>query len=161
MKKRLFAVLAAVALVSGCATSSSNQDVAEEEDAAKQAAEQTVEQQSEAFVQNAKDRVFFGFDKSNLCPEAIKVLKVQAEYLKANPEKQIVIEGHTDDRGTREYNLALGERRAVAVKNYLISRGIDADRIRVISYGKERPAVVGANEAAWAQNRRAVTLVKD
>ena len=162
MKKRLFAVLATVALLSGCATSSGvDQDIPEEEDAAKQATEQTVEQQSEAFVQNAKDRVFFGFDKSNLSAEAVKVLKVQAEYLNANPEKQIVIEGHADDRGTREYNLALGERRAVAVKNYLISRGVEADRIRVISYGKERPAVVGANEAAWAQNRRAVTLVKD
>lgn len=163
MKKRLFAVLAAVALISGCA-STTPVDEEETENMAAQQQQEAVEQaegQGEAFVQNAKDRVFFGFDKSNLSAEAVKVLKVQAEYLKANPEKQIVIEGHTDDRGTREYNLALGERRAIAVKNYLISRGVDADRIRVISYGKERPAVVGANEAAWAQNRRAVTLVKD
>ncbi|MBO4643167.1 MAG: peptidoglycan-associated lipoprotein Pal [Alphaproteobacteria bacterium] len=156
MKKRLFAVLAAVAMLSGCFATTSNGDNEFEEDENQQVAEQ-----SEAFVQNAKDRVFFGFDKSNLSAEAVKVLKVQAEYLKANPEKQIVIEGHADDRGTREYNLALGERRAVAVKNYLISRGVAADRIRVISYGKERPAVVGANEAAWSQNRRAVTMVKD
>ena len=156
MKKRLFAVLGAVALLSGCFATTSSGDNEFEEDENQQIAEQ-----SEAFVQNAKDRVFFGFDKSNLSAEAVKVLKVQAEYLKANPEKQIVVEGHTDDRGTREYNLALGERRAVAVKNYLISRGVDADRIRVISYGKERPAVVGANEAAWSQNRRAVTMVKD
>ena len=156
MKKRLFAVLGAVALLSGCFATTSNGDNEFEEDENQQVAEQ-----SEAFVQNAKDRIFFGFDKSNLSAEAVKILKVQAEYLKANPEKQIVIEGHTDDRGTREYNLALGERRAVAVKNYLISRGVDADRIRVISYGKERPAMVGANEAAWSQNRRAVTLVKD
>ena len=159
MKKRLFAVLAAVALISGCASTSSDDNEFDDTDA--QEAAQQAEEQSEAFVQNAKDRVFFGFDKSNLSAEAVRVLKVQAEYLKANPEKQIVIEGHADDRGTREYNLALGERRAVAVKNYLISRGVDADRIRVISYGKERPAVVGANEAAWSQNRRAVTLVKD
>ncbi|MBO4519957.1 MAG: peptidoglycan-associated lipoprotein Pal [Alphaproteobacteria bacterium] len=156
MKKRLFAVLAAVAMLSGCFATTSNGDNEFEEDENQQVAEQ-----SEAFVQNAKDRVFFGFDKSNLSAEAVKVLKVQAEYLKANPEKQIVVEGHADDRGTREYNLALGERRAVAVKNYLISRGVAADRIRVISYGKERPAVVGANEAAWSQNRRAVTMVKD
>ena len=155
MKKRLFAVLAAVALISGCASTSGDNEI---DDADAQEAAQQAEEQSEAFVQNAKDRVFFGFDKSNLSAEAVRVLKVQAEYLKANPEKQIVIEGHADDRGTREYNLALGERRAVAVKNYLISRGVDADRIRVISYGKERPAVVGANEAAWSQNRRAVTL---
>ena len=158
MKKRLFAVLAAVALISGCASTSGDNEI---DDADAQEAAQQAEEQSEAFVQNAKDRVFFGFDKSNLSAEAVRVLKVQAEYLKANPEKQIVIEGHADDRGTREYNLALGERRAVAVKNYLISRGVDADRIRVISYGKERPAAVGANEAAWSQNRRAVTLVKD
>lgn len=155
MKKRLFAVLAAVALISGCASTTPVESEADDF-----AAQQDAEQ-SEAFVQNAKDRVFFGFDKSNLSAEAVKVLKVQAEYLKANPDTQVVVEGHTDDRGTREYNLALGERRAVAVKNYLISRGVDADRIRVISYGKERPAVVGANEAAWSQNRRAVTLVKD
>ena len=88
-------------------------------------------------------------------------MKAQAEWLQANPDTNVIVEGHTDDRGTREYNLALGERRAVAVKNYLISRGVDAERIKTISYGKERPAVVGANEAAWAQNRRAVTVVKD
>ena len=157
MKKRLFAVLAAVTMLSGCfATTSNGDNEFEDEDIQNQAAEQ-----SEAFVQNAKDRVFFGFDRSNLSTEAIKILKAQADYLKANPRKTITIEGHTDDRGTREYNLALGERRAVAVKNYLISRGIDANRIKVISYGKEKPAMVGANEAAWSQNRRAVTLVKD
>ena len=157
MKKRLFAVLAAVAMLSACSSATPNGEEFEDEDIARQ---QPAEQ-SEAFVQNAKDRVFFGFDRSNLSAEAVKVLRVQADYLKANPEKKITIEGHTDDRGTREYNLALGERRAVAVKNYLISRGVDADRIKVISYGKEKPAMVGANEAAWSQNRRAVTIVKD
>lgn len=158
MKKRLFAAFAAVALLSGCASSSK---VAEDSSTTVKGAPQYEEQQNEAFVQNAKDRVFFGFDKSNLSAESVNVLKAQAEWLKANPDTKVVVEGHTDDRGTREYNLALGERRAVAVKNYLISRGVNADRIRVISYGKERPAVVGANEAAWAQNRRAVTVVRD
>lgn len=156
MKKQLFAALAAVALVSGCASTAPV-----EEDVMVSVTVEEEAGQNEAFVQNAKDRVFFGFDKSNLTPEAVGILKTQAEWLKANPEKKVVVEGHTDDRGTRDYNLALGERRAVAVKNYLISRGVDADRIRVISYGKERPAVVGANEAAWSQNRRAVTVVKD
>ncbi len=156
MKKQLFAALAAVALVSGCASTAPV-----EEDVMVSVTVEEEAGQDEAFVQNAKDRVFFGFDKSNLTPEAVAILKTQAEWLKANPEKKVVVEGHTDDRGTRDYNLALGERRAVAVKNYLISRGVDADRIRVISYGKERPAVVGANEAAWSQNRRAVTVVKD
>ena len=157
MKKQLFAALAAVALVSGCASTTTD---TVEEDVAVSITYET-DGQDEAFVQNAKDRVFFGFDKSKLSADSIAVLKTQAEWLKANPEKKVVVEGHTDDRGTRDYNLALGERRAVAVKNYLISRGVDADRIRVISYGKERPAVVGANEAAWSQNRRAVTVVRD
>ena len=155
MKKRLFAVLATVALLSGCATSSGADQDIEDEDVARQ------EQQSEAFAHNAKDRVLFGFDKSNLTPEAIKILKVQLEFLKANPEKKILIEGHTDERGTREYNQALGYRRATAVKNYLVSHDIEESRIDIISYGMEKPAVAGANEAAWAQNRRAVTLVKD
>lgn len=158
MKKRLFAAFAAVALLSGCASSSK---VAEDSSMTVKGAPQYEDQQNEAFAQNAKDRVFFGFDKYALSAEARNVLKAQAEWLKANPDTKVVVEGHTDDRGTREYNLGLGERRAVAVKNYLISRGVAADRIRVISYGKERPAVVGANEAAWAQNRRAVTVVKD
>ena len=161
MRRHIFAALAAVALVSGCA--STTPEVEEEEEVVVSAVEvEEVEpQEDEAFVQEAKDRVFFGFDKSNLTADAVAVLKNQAEWLKANPETTVVIEGHTDDRGTRDYNLALGERRAVAVKNYLISQGVDADRIQVISYGKERPAVVGANEAAWSQNRRAVTVVKD
>ncbi len=160
MKKRLFAAFATVALLSGCA---STETVVVEDESMIGAAPYQYEQaeQSEAFVQDAKDRVFFGFDKSSLDAAAVNTLKTQAEWLKANPKATVVIEGHADDRGTREYNLALGERRAVAVKNYLISRGIEANRIRVISYGKEFPAVVGANESAWAQNRRAVTIVKE
>ena len=159
MKKRLVAVLAAMALVSACAST----DTVDEESSSMTTvgASADVAAQDQNFVQNAKDRVFFGFDKSNLNEEARNVLKAQAEWLQANPEKNVVVQGHTDDRGTREYNIALGERRAVAVKNYLISAGVNADRIDVISYGKERPAVIGANEAAWAQNRRAVTVVKD
>lgn len=155
MKTRFLAVLASLALVSACA---STESVEESSSTTSQA---VVEGQNEDFAQTAKDRVFFGFDKSSLTSEAVNTLKAQAEWLQANPDTNVIVEGHTDDRGTREYNLALGERRAVAVKNYLISRGVDAERIKTISYGKERPAVVGANEAAWAQNRRAVTVVKD
>ena len=151
MKKHLIAAFAAVALVWGCA---SNAPV--EEDVNVNVA---VEEGQES-VMNAKDRVYFGFDQYNLTNEAMEVLQEQARFLVDNPEASVVVEGHTDDRGTRDYNLALGERRAVSVKNYLIANGVDAGRIRVISYGKERPAVVGANEAAWAQNRRAVTVVK-
>ena len=155
MKTRFLAVLASLALVSACASTESV------EEASATTSQAVVEGQNEDFAQTAKDRVFFGFDKSSLTSEAVNTLKAQAEWLQANPDTNVIVEGHTDDRGTREYNLALGERRAVAVKNYLISRGVDAERIKTISYGKERPAVVGANEAAWAQNRRAVTVVND
>ena len=110
------------------------------------------------FYVNVGDRVFFDFDKSEIKPEAADVLKRQAAWLQKYPNKTIVVEGHCDERGTREYNLALGERRANAVREYLISLGVAAARIETISYGKERPAVLGSNESAWSQNRRAVTL---
>ncbi|AFK52747.1 MAG: peptidoglycan-associated lipoprotein [Tistrella sp.] len=109
--------------------------------------------------QTAGDRVFFELDSSSLTAEGRQTLSVQADFLRANPAQRIVIEGHADERGTREYNLALGDRRATAAKNYLVALGISPDRIETISYGKERPAVLGSDEAAWAQNRRAVTVL--
>ena len=112
------------------------------------------------FMANAEDRVFFAFDSSALIEDAEEVLNTQVEWLKKHENVSIVVQGYCDERGTREYNLALGERRATAVKDYLVANGIAADRISTISYGKERPAVLGNNEAAWAQNRRAVTVVK-
>lgn len=114
---------------------------------------------AEDFVVNVGDRVFFGFDKSDLTPEATATLDRQAAWLKQYPAVTVTVEGHADERGTREYNLALGERRATAVKNYLTAMGVDAARVNTISYGKERPAVVGSNEAAWTQNRRGVTVI--
>jgi peptidoglycan-associated lipoprotein len=84
---------------------------------------------------------------------------MQAEWLKRYPNVNVTIEGHCDERGTREYNLALGDRRATAFKNYLVTLGVDARRVNTISYGKERPAVMGSNPSAWAQNRRGVTIV--
>lgn len=110
-------------------------------------------------VVNVGDRVFFGYDRYDISEEARRILDSQANWLAQYPGLDITIEGHADERGTREYNLALGERRANAVRNYLIAAGIDPRRINTISYGKERPAVPGANEAAWAQNRRAVIKV--
>lgn len=110
-------------------------------------------------VVNVGDRVFFGFDKTDLTAEARSTLDRQAAWLKKYPNVKVTLEGHADERGTREYNLALGERRAMAAKNYLAAAGVTADRVRTVSYGKERPAVLGSNEAAWAQNRRAVTVV--
>ncbi len=104
------------------------------------------------------DRVLFGTDESDLDAQDRTILDSQATYLQQYGQVRVTIEGHADERGTREYNLALGERRANAAKNYLASRGIDAGRINVISYGKERPEAVGSDEASWAQNRRAVTI---
>jgi peptidoglycan-associated lipoprotein len=112
------------------------------------------------FVTNIGDRVFFGTDRYDLTQEAQAELQKQATWLKTYPQYRFVVEGHCDERGTREYNLALGERRATAVKNYLVALGIDANRMQTISYGKERPAVLGDDEAAWAQNRRGVIVLQ-
>jgi peptidoglycan-associated lipoprotein len=110
------------------------------------------------FVQNVGDRVFFGYDSYELTTDAQATLERQATWLKTYPAVTIVVEGHCDERGTREYNLALGERRAAAVANYLVALGVDPNRIQTISYGKERPAVDGHDETAWSQNRRGVTV---
>jgi peptidoglycan-associated lipoprotein len=108
---------------------------------------------------SAGDRIFFAFDRSDISPEAREILARQADWLRRYPNVTVTIEGHCDERGTREYNLALGERRAQAAKNVLVAAGIPAARISTTSYGKERPAVVGSSEEAYAQNRRAVTVV--
>jgi peptidoglycan-associated lipoprotein len=108
---------------------------------------------------SAGDRVFFAFDRADISPEAREILSRQADWLRRYPNVTATIEGHCDERGTREYNLALGERRAQAAKNVLVASGISASRISTISYGKERPAVVGSAEESYAQNRRAVTVV--
>ncbi len=105
------------------------------------------------------DRVFFGFDRSELTRESQQVLNQQAAWLKRFPQARVTVQGHADERGTREYNLALGNRRAVAVQRYLVSQGIEAARVQTISYGKECPRAVGTGEAAWSQNRRSVTGV--
>lgn len=107
------------------------------------------------------DRVFFAFDSYSIDDEARRILDGQAEWLNRNPNVRVTIEGHADERGTREYNLALGDRRANAARDYLQSRGVSASRMTTISWGKERPAVEGSSEYAWAQNRRAVTVVPE
>ena len=113
----------------------------------------------EDLIVNVGDRVFFNYDSSDLDSDAQELLQDQVAWLKQYSDVSVIVEGHCDERGTREYNLALGEKRAQSVKNYLISLGISSDRISTISYGKERPAVVGSNDGAWAQNRRSVTVV--
>lgn len=111
------------------------------------------------FVANiSSDRIFFDTDQSEVDGEDQATLQSQATYLRQYPQVRVTIEGHADERGTREYNLALGERRANAAKNYLASLGIDAGRISTISYGKERPEATGSDETSWARNRRAVTV---
>ena len=105
------------------------------------------------------DRVLFDYDSSELSSEAKLTLDKQSRFLRANSDLTFTIEGHCDERGTREYNLALGEKRATAVRDYLVIEGISPDRIRVISYGKEKPAVVGSSDMAWSKNRRAVTTI--
>jgi peptidoglycan-associated lipoprotein len=114
---------------------------------------------NEDFVINVGDRIFFGYDRYDLTSESQRALKFQAEWLNRYPNLSVTIEGHCDERGTREYNLALGERRATAVKNYLTALGVSPNRINTISYGKERPAVIGTGAASWAQNRRGVTVL--
>jgi peptidoglycan-associated lipoprotein len=113
----------------------------------------------EDLIVNVGDRVFFGYNSSELDSDAQQLLQDQAAWLKQYSEKLITIEGHCDERGTREYNLALGEQRAQAVKNWLVLLGIDTSRLSTISYGKERPAVIGSNDGAWSQNRRSVTTI--
>ncbi len=108
---------------------------------------------------NVGDRVFFNFDKSDLKPEARATTEALAAWLNNYRATTITIEGHCDERGTREYNLALGERRASAVYDYLVALGVDPSRLSTISYGKERPGVLGSNDASWAQNRRGVFVV--
>jgi peptidoglycan-associated lipoprotein len=113
----------------------------------------------EDLVANVGDRVFFDFDKYDLKADAQSTLQRQSAWLKQYSANAVTIEGHCDERGTREYNLALGDRRANAVRDYLVSQGIDGGRIKTISYGEERPECVESTEECWAKNRRGVTVV--
>lgn len=111
------------------------------------------------FVVNVGDRVFFLVDQTDLTPTARTTLDRQAQWLNQYPRYNVTIEGHADERGTREYNIALGARRATTVRSYLASRGVNPARMRTISYGKERPVAVCDDESCWSQNRRAVTVI--
>ena len=112
----------------------------------------------EMLAVDVPDRIFFAYDSYTLTKAAQNTLEKQAKWLKANGSATIAIEGHADERGTREYNLALGDRRANAAKDYLMTYGISSDRISVLSYGKERPVDSGSNPLAWSKNRRSVTV---
>ena len=116
-------------------------------------------QQHFAQMMQGRDTIYFDTDKFDVDAEDQASLRQQAQYLQQYPNVRATVEGHADERGTREYNLALGERRANAAKNYLVSLGVASDRVTTVSYGKERPVALGSNEQAWARNRRAVTVV--
>ncbi len=148
---KTLAVGATLALLAACSTTSSNTD---------NEATNASQSQIDELENRVGDRVFFEFDSSAVTAEAQEILKKQAAFMAQNPDLKFAIEGHCDERGTREYNLALGERRANAVKQHLVSLGVDASRLSTVSFGKERPAVVGTNDWAWSQNRRGVTVAK-
>ncbi len=159
--KKLLMLFFVLVLVSACASGSKT--VVEEE-------YDVIETQEEADAMNSNtnkvveeiqvpDRVYFALNKYNITNDSAEILKLQSEWLKADPSINIIVEGHCDERGTREYNLALGERRANAVKNFLVKQGVSASRIKTISYGKERPVVLGSGEAIWAKNRTSITVI--
>lgn len=180
MFKRFLTIFALVLLVSACATQNVQDDVSISTDGEMVAAGAEVQGMDgyssdelgadeynganpgtqQDLVVNVGDRIYFGYDQHSLTYEAKEVIENQSLWLKKYPNINLVIEGHCDERGTREYNLALGEKRAVSVRNYLVALGIDPARLETISYGKERPAVTGSDEEAWAQNRRSVLVVE-
>jgi peptidoglycan-associated lipoprotein len=165
MRFKLLSMFAAVLLLAACETASDESAATGGTGGVQTGTGVTSTEQArprtpqEELVAEVGDRVFFDFDKSDLKPEARRTIERWAAFLRKYPNLTVTIEGHCDERGTREYNLALGERRANAARNFLVSLGIEARRVATISYGKERPAVVGSNEAAWSQNRRAVMVV--
>jgi peptidoglycan-associated lipoprotein len=166
MKLRYLGIVAAVALLAACETApkAENKSAASSQTTPAQQSTTTmtnVPPGSQAdFVANVGDRIFFAFDKSDLSGESKGTLDKWVAFLKKYPSDKLTIEGHCDERGTVEYNLALGDRRATAAKNYLVAQGVDAGRLKTISYGKSRPAVMGHDEAAWSQNRRDVGVVQ-
>ena len=171
MFQRLLTICAVAFLFTACETasnvagdsvsgSSSSSATASGTASSSESSSTTATQMSDAEkLAQVGNTVYFGFDSSELAGEAQATLDRQAAFLNVNPTIVVIIEGHADERGTREYNLALGDRRAVAVRDYLLAKGLNAARVRTVSYGKERPAVSGSNEESWAKNRRAATVL--
>ena len=159
--KILLSILTAV-FIAACSTKP--KDVAVSSGSGASTSSDTIEDSSiepgtqEDLIVNVGDRVFFDYNSSELDSDALELLQDQIAWIKQH-NVSVVVEGHCDERGTREYNLALGEKRAQSVKNYYITMGVPSGKITTISFGKERPAVVGSNDGAWSQNRRSVTKV--
>jgi peptidoglycan-associated lipoprotein len=150
---------AALVLALGAAACSSNKDATGATGLGSGMAGSATPGSPQDFVVNVGDRVFFETDQTDLTPTAIATLDKQAEWLRRYPTYTFLVEGHADERGTREYNFSLSARRAQNVRDYLISRGIPGSRFRTVSYGKERPVAVCNDISCWSQNRRAVTLL--
>jgi peptidoglycan-associated lipoprotein len=159
MNVKILGLLAAVSLLGACAETTENAQ-AGGAGATTPAGAGARPGSQEDLVANVGDRVLFDFDSATLTAEARGILGRQSNWLKQYPQNQVQVEGHADERGTREYNLALGQRRANAARDALVAGGIAGSRISTISYGKDRPAALGSDEGAWAQNRRAVTVVR-
>jgi peptidoglycan-associated lipoprotein len=157
MKLRILTFFAAALLLAGCA---SDKEASTSDTSGSSTGGTAAPGSIEDFQVNVGDRVFFDFDSYEIRADAQETLNKQAAWLGQYANYAITVEGHCDERGTREYNLALGERRANAVRNYLVAQGVDPNRIQTISYGKERPEVAESNETAWAQNRRGVTVLQ-
>ena len=149
---RIAAVLVAAFAISACAKNNA-------EDAQANASNMATPGSQQDFVVNVGDRVFFETDSTELTPQSRATLDKQAQWLNTYPRYSFTIEGHADERGTREYNIALGARRAQTVRDYLVARGVAGNRMRTISYGKERPVAVCNDISCWSQNRRAVTVL--
>ena len=163
MFQRILAIVAATFLFAACETASkvggdsaSTSSASSASSASSSAAAANAEADKLAEVGNT---VYFDFNSSELSDNAQMTLNRQAAFLNVNPTLVIVVEGHADERGTREYNLALADRRATAVRDYLLAKGLNSARVRTVSYGKERPAVEGSTESAWDKNRRAATVL--
>jgi peptidoglycan-associated lipoprotein len=153
--KLKFLGIASIALLAACSNSDSSSSTG-----AGAGAGNIRPGSQEDLVANVGDRVFFDFDRSNIRADQRPVLQRQAEWMGRFPEVRVQVEGHADERGTREYNLALGQRRANAARDALVAGGVNPSRVSTISFGKDQPAALGSDESAWAQNRRAVTVVR-
>lgn len=157
---RLFAALAGFALLAACSSDGDQSAAASGAGASAPVASGPRPGSQEDLVATVGDRVLFDFDRANITADQRPVLERQAAWFGRFPQVTAIIEGHTDERGTREYNLALGQRRANAARDVLVAGGVASARLSTISYGKDRPAALGSDEGSWAQNRRAVTVVR-
>jgi len=157
---KLVGVLATTLLVAGCSSKKGNEGaMTDSSGISSEATSGAIPGSEQDLKQNVGDTVYFALDRSELTQEARGTLDRQAAWLKKYPAVRVTIEGHCDERGTREYNMALGARRANSARAYLVALGVESSRLQTVSYGAERPAVLGTGEAVWSQNRRDVTVV--